>query len=417
MVEVVVPRDSVNDESVIVVKVRIPSGVLVNPGDIVVDVETSKTIIELPSPQHGIVNHNLEVGQEIGIGGLLYTVENAATQHAPVKTSAQPSVNTSKSPAKISKAAYARAAQLGIDPASFTEGWVTVAQIEAAAGLKPATALSRPSMGGRAARDPPRLQVEYQTEETSKRKRTEVQNLLKGDHQATSSTIAIRMSCGVRVVQPPFLFRRSISDLLVFEAARLLLRYPELNGCFLDPKSWGRYSSINFGISFDNGNNLKVLTIADACKRTLAQIQEEIERMMHLYESGEPIPDSLLASSTVTLSDLSSQDASFMLPLINGHQSLILGVVRQPPDSFEVFASFDHRLAEGMRVVNFLGELKERIVSHYRSGTLDVESLKCHACDKTLAEEQTQFGNPGFLLVAVSASEERYFCRNCFEGD
>ncbi len=75
-----------------------------------------------------------------------------------------------------------------------------------------------------------------------------------------------------------------------------------------------------------------------------------------------------------------------MLPLINGHQSLILGVVRYPHDSFEVFASFDHRLAEGMRVVNFLGDLTERVASHHRGGALEALTLKCWA-DSVVAYE------------------------------
>ncbi len=82
---------------------------------------------------------------------------------------------------------------------------------------------------------------------------------------------------------------------------------------------------------------------------------------MELYESNKPIPVELLEGSTVTLSDLSITGASFMLPLLIGQQSLILGIVKHEAAHFEVFASFDHRLAEGLRVARFLESLRERI--------------------------------------------------------
>ncbi len=376
MIEVPTPRDTVNDQSVIVTVVRVASGSLVQKGDIVVEVETSKTTIEVPAPEAGIVTHELEVGQEIEVGANLYFIDDGGM--APRPQTAPVEINIDSS-AKFSKAAYARAIELGIDPGSYTQGWVTVEQLETAAGVP------------------------------------EVHNLLKGNHHATTSTIAIRISVsGERVTQAPFLFRNSISDLLLFEAAKLLHLYPELNGCYLGPKSWAKFSTVNFGVSFDTGGNLKVLTIADASKRTLSGIQEELQELLYLYESGKNIPGHLLSSSTVTLSDLSTQDTSFMLPLINGNQSLNLGVVLHQPRMFEIFASFDHRLSEGMRVAKFLADLKDRISSYYRSNG-GARTLKCYVCEKTL-DEELRVGNRGLLKVAVSPSEEAFFCRNCFEG-
>lgn len=219
---------------------------------------------------------------------------------------------------------------------------------------------------------------------------------------------------GERLVPPPFLFKDSISDLIAFEAAKLLRKYPELNGSYIDERNWSQYEQVNFGWSFDNGKNLKVLAIKDADKLSLIGLQEEVGRLLDLYDSGESIPIDLLTDSTVTFSDLSRSPASFMFPLINGHQNLILGVVRKSKYLFEIFASFDHRVSEGLTVINFLTELKARVLSYFldHSGIVNVS---CYACGKSMIEE-LQLGHRGFIKMTLANGEDQSLCRNCFEG-
>jgi hypothetical protein len=118
------------------------------------------------------------------------------------------------------------------------------------------------------------------------------------------------------------------------------------------------FKHVNFGISFDSGNNLKVLSLKDADKLTLPETHSEVSKLLDLYESGKQIPIDLLTSSTVTISDLSKTKASYMRPLLNGFQGLILGVVRSKNNLFEIYATFDHRISSGLTVARFLEELK-----------------------------------------------------------
>ena len=55
MIDVMAPRQSVNDESVIVVKVWVKSGDVVEEGQAIVEVETSKVNIEVASPADGVL--------------------------------------------------------------------------------------------------------------------------------------------------------------------------------------------------------------------------------------------------------------------------------------------------------------------------------------------------------------------------
>ncbi len=422
MIEILVPRENVNDESVIILEVNFSSGSKVKKGDIVVSIETSKTNMDVHTPEDGVVIHQLEKGAEIDVGSLLFSLSCEPELATEIKEqtnnrSAGLNVATQKSSAKFSIAAIKRAKELGVNLGQFHHGWVTSADVEKHAGvaipearLQQAVTDKKPEK-----KNAPVLAVPSTTIAISKRKQAEAKNLISGDHGNTTSTVGVEVKLlGERLVPPPYLFKDSISDLIVFETSRLLRQYQELNGFYVDEKTWSQYNQINFGWSFDNGRNLKVLTIKDADKISLTGLQEEVVRLLDLYDSGATIPMELLTDSTVTFSDLSRSSASFMFPLINGHQSLILGVVRKSKYVFEIFASFDHRVSEGLTVVNFLSELKFRVLSYF-VGQNGMVNTSCYACGKSMAEELS-LGYRGFIKMTLANGDDENLCRNCFEG-
>lgn len=418
MIEVFVPRENVNDESVVILAVHFASGAEVKKGDVIVSIETSKTNIDIESEHNGVINHELQVGVEVDVGSLLFTIggERLTPPNSNPNNLVISDVSKGSLTAKFSQAALKRSQELGVQLNHFTTGWITSADIEKSMGItKPVFMMPVAESVITKINGPIGLKLPTTEMSLSKRKQAEIKNLQMGDHGATTSTIGIEIHVpGERVVKPPYLFKDSISDLIIFEGARLLRQYPELNASYKNDKKWIAYQQINFGWSFDNGKNLKVLAVKNADKLPLSQLHEEVERLLHLYESGENIPNDLLLDSTVTFSDLSRSDASYMRPLINGYQSLILGVVKSSPNVFEIFASFDHRVSEGLSVVNFLSELKKRILSYYYLNN-GVANISCYACGKHMSEE-LELGYRGFVKITLASGEEGNLCRNCFEG-
>ena len=422
MIEILVPRENVNDESVIILEVNFASGSKVKKGDVVVGIETSKTNVDIDAPEDGVVTHQLIKGAEVDVGSLLFTLANGQDSASQIKEqsniqSVESTVATQKLKAKFSIAAVKRAKELGVNLGQFVHGWVTSADIEKYAGVAIPMALyqhviidKRPEK-----KDASVLATSSTKVAISKRKQAEAKNLISGDHGSTTSTIGIEIKLlGERLVAPPFLFRDSISDLIAFEGSKLLKQYPELNSSYIDEKNWAQYEQVNFGWSFDNGKNLKVLAIKSADMLLLSELQEEVRRLLDLYDSGETVPMELLTSSTVTFSDLSRSSASFMLPLINGHQTLILGVIKKSNNLYEIFASFDHRVSEGLTVTNFLADLKGRILSYYFNER-GVINLSCFACGKHMTEE-VELGYRGFTKITLASGSEENLCRSCFEG-
>ena len=422
MIEVLVPRENVNDESVIILEVNFASGSKVKKGDVVVSIETSKTNVDVDAPEDGVITHQLKKGAEVDVGSLLFALANGQESAGQIKEqsnakSVEPNAGTQKLNAKFSIAAIKRAKELGVNLGQFDHSWVTAADIEKHAGV----AIPRPifrqvaAENGPEKKDEPILATSSTKVAISKRKQAEAKNLISGDHGSTTSTIGIEIKpLGERLVAPPFLFKDSISDLIAFEASKLLRQYPELNGFYVDEKTCSQYEQVNFGWSFDNGKNLKVLAIKNADTLSLTDFQEEVGRLLDLYDSGKAIPMDLLTDATVTFSDLSRSPASFMFPLINGHQTLILGMVLKSKHLYEIFASFDHRVSEGLTVVNFLADLKARVLSYFidRNG---VVNASCYACGKSMVEE-LGLGHRGFIKMTLANGEDESLCRNCFEG-
>ena len=422
MIQILVPRENVNDESVVVLAVNFTSGSLVRKGDVVVSIETSKTNIDVDAPEDGIITHQLEKGAEVDVGALLFSLANAGESKSKIEEGSniqhsESLADTKKLKAKFSNAAIKRAKELGINLNQFEHGWITSNDIELFAGVAIPRAIFHQVSPDKKIdkKEMPNLAVPSTVIAISKRKQAEAKNLITGDHGNTTSTIGMEIKIlGQRSVAPPFLFKDSVSDLIVFEASKLLRQYPELNGSYIDEKTWVQYEQVNFGWSFDNGKNLKVLSIKNTDKLSLPALQEEVRRLLDLYDSGQTIPMDIIMDSTVTFSDLSRTAASYMFPLINGRQTLILGLIRKSKNLYEIFASFDHRVSEGSSVLNFLADLKERVLSYF----FDVSGIlqtSCFVCRKSMADELT-LGHRGFIKMTLANGDDANFCRNCFEG-
>lgn len=80
MVEILVPRENVNDDSVLISVVHFKTGDFIKKGDLVVEIETSKTNIDIHSPSDGILNHQLIEHDHIKVGDVLFRVLSKSDQ-------------------------------------------------------------------------------------------------------------------------------------------------------------------------------------------------------------------------------------------------------------------------------------------------------------------------------------------------
>lgn len=419
--KVFVDRDTINDDVVLVIEIYKTHNSTVKTDDEVVTVETSKTTIDIISPCDGTLSIDINVGDEIEVGDLLFQVLNDEEMESSENKKAEKNEEEKSLSAHIfSKEAEKKIKELGLKDLNFSKKFVSLDDVmDLAAEQEPSEEtelIDKKKIENVPIEDAEiSSNISYIRKKTSLRKRAEITTLASRGNLSTQSVISIEINAKTpRSSSTPYLFRNTISDLVIYEASKLLNSYKELNGFYISKRELGIYEDINFGVSFDSGRNLKVLSILCSDMKTLHEIQTNIVELLDLYESGETISENLLTSSTITISDLSNTNASYMQPLVSAGQSSIIGLVKKSDFLFEVFLGFDHKVIEGMYATKYLEELKENIESHFDTNDIKYNQ-SCGACGMSMEviKEQDQLG---MVMVMRQDGKIEPICQVCFNG-
>jgi 2-oxoglutarate dehydrogenase E2 component (dihydrolipoamide succinyltransferase) len=129
---------------------------------------------------------------------------------------------------------------------------------------------------------------------------------------------------------------------------------------------------VHLGIAVGTERGLVVPVVRDADRRSLADIEREIERLAGLARTGKLAPDDL-SGGTFTISNGGVYGSLMSTPILNPPQSGILGMhkIEKRPvvvndqivvrPMMYVALSYDHRLIDGEQAVTFLVRVKEYI--------------------------------------------------------
>lgn len=426
--KVIVPKENVNDEEVVVQRINFKSKDKVKKGDHVIDLETSKTSIEIESPCDGFIDIKVSEGDEIAVGSVLFEVieslDELKQNKTDITTDNKSTTNNNESKNYIfTKDAKNKIDEIGLKDYSFDKKMVTLDDVlnfikndkvedlnenqfsDQKSTIK--TSIVNESIQ-------PSPNISFELKKHTLRKRSEIKNLSSNGNASTQSIVGITINTlPSRSYKVPFIFKDSIADLVAYEGSKLLKKYTQLNSFYINEKEYGEYNHVNAGFSFDNDSNLKVFSIKEADKLSLGEIQNEIVRLLELYESNETVDEETLTSSTFTISDLSNTEASFMMPLVSKNQSSIIGITKVG-NLFNIYIGFDHKVTSGLYVSKYLKELKENIESHfYNENTINY--LFCSKCEMS-AREAKSIGNKGFVKMVGFDGSELIICENCLNG-
>ena len=417
--DVLVPKENNNDQLVMISKLYCNSGDYISKGDDLIEFETSKTAVVLESPATGYVTFLHNVDDEVEVNSVVCTInESVSSENKGVSmVSDEEPKNTAASNVRFSKKARELdGSNIDLDG----KYWITSNML-----LKP-TSLASPVSSqikenvnlANKENNPSTVtlgnvaDVGYEEVKTTMRKRSEIASLGATGGGVFQSTIGIDISSGERLI-PSLLFDNSIQDIICFEASKMLGNdFSDLNSFYISDTKIGVFQDVAAGISLDSKNKLTVARVADSGIKTLNQIQDEIGDIFAKFEDGILSGGDLLPS-TFTITDLSSTKVSFMLPLLNGNECLIIGVVLKARNRFGLYVTFDHRVSEGLRVAKFLEALQWRIQAHFKSDVSD-QNIECYFCAKSLKEE-VELGHRGMLKMATVDGDVTA-CRNCIEG-
>ena len=441
---IVLARETANDESGSVVAVYFPSGATVDEGDLIFDIENSKVTQELRAPHAGVLHHSLEVGAIVAFGipiasilspadardvspGLVPVDPTSTDDDGPLDGSGRSidvDLAIARAPetlvvigdpackARFSRAALMLMEELDIDESRFTTGFVTTADVNAllapsrlenTASLRPAAHASTETTiapkGGRL---------------VSGSKRAEIDALENGAAGGMLSILGTTIGpLSVRRTEESFLGNR-ITDLVIYETARLMRKFPKLNAYYEDRQVF-QHDEVHAGLAIDGGGRLVVYGIDNADRKGLPDLSHEIAEAVRRYIGGELSADEM-SRATYTVTDLSADELDFVFPLLPRGQSCIIGVTRSEQVGFRVFAGFDHRVTEGREVAAFLGELRDRLLSFSCDEARNGVSARCTYCERSVAELDRKNKDRGLLKVVDRHGKDTLCCASCWNG-
>jgi pyruvate dehydrogenase E2 component (dihydrolipoamide acetyltransferase) len=165
----------------------------------------------------------------------------------------------------------------------------------------------------------------------------------------------------------------SFNTFFVMAAARALREFPYMNVRLTDT-GLVQLEDVNVGVAVDSERGLLVPVLRDADKKSLVDLDRELQSLGQRALDGKALPDEL-TGGTFTVTNLGIFGVDAFTPIINPPEAAILGVGRIAPRPFvedrqlgiretvTLSLSFDHRLVDGAPAARFLqriGELIER---------------------------------------------------------
>jgi pyruvate dehydrogenase E2 component (dihydrolipoamide acetyltransferase) len=300
--------------------------------DPLVEIQTDKTTVEIPSPAAGKVTQILvEEGKVVPVGTVLVVIGGDGAQ--PREKASPPAETKGRATPLVRKIAQ----ELGVDLDSLTgtgpQGRITEEDVRGAVG---------PREGRREAlRGVRRLIAEHMTRA----------------HREVPAVTWVE-ECDFSNVD----LKRLVATALK-TCAESLQHFPELNArleggeiVYLD-----RY---DLGVAVQTEQGLVVPVVRDCEKRTVDELQSEVERLAEGARAGTLQPEEL-RGSTFTVTSAGKLAGLFQTPLVNHPEVAILsigrvaqravvrdGSVTAAPIGY-VSVTFDHRVVDGARAAEF----------------------------------------------------------------
>jgi pyruvate/2-oxoglutarate dehydrogenase complex dihydrolipoamide acyltransferase (E2) component len=312
----------------------------ISEDDPLVEIQTDKTTVEIPSPAGGRVGQILVAeGEVVPVGTPLVLIGSDALAPEPRKPQATPVVR------KIAQ-------ELGVE-------------LESVRGTGP---------GGRITEDDVRRAAperEGERREPLRGVRRQIAEHLARAHREVPAVTVVE-ECDFTEVSSSR-GEHSYLAYLIRCAVAGLKEFPELNATLSGGEIvyWERY---DIGIAVQTDEGLVVPVIRDADDRSLAEIDAEAQRLAQGVREGKLEPTEL-RGSTFTVTSAGRLGGLFATPLVNHPEVAILGLHRIAPrpvvrdgevvvrDIGWVSCTFDHRVVDGARASEFLLSVIGRLES------------------------------------------------------
>ena len=323
----------------------VAEGAVVAEDDPLVEIQTDKATVEIPSPYAGTVLRILVAEGEVApVGTVLVVIGEpgeAVAEGAP--TAPGPSAPTPPREAKVAATPLVRkiAAELGVDLASVSgsgpSGRITEEDVRGVAGG-----------GGKAG--------EGRREPLRGLRRVIAEHMSRAHREVPAVTWV--EECDFEVVQ----LERLLAT-VVKACADTLPEFPELNARF-EGDAIVYLDRYDLGVAVQTDDGLVVVVVRDAGTKAVEELHEKIGQLAERARSGDLKPDEV-RGSTFTVTSAGKLAGLFQTPIVNHPEVAILSIGRIAPRPVvrdgevivrrtgTIAVSFDHRVVDGARAAAF----------------------------------------------------------------
>ncbi|WP_316368176.1 2-oxoglutarate dehydrogenase complex dihydrolipoyllysine-residue succinyltransferase [Candidatus Thiodiazotropha sp. CDECU1] len=356
----------------------------VEQDETLVDLETDKVVLEVPSPQSGtLTTIHFKEGETVEADDLLGVLEagagTPATQEQPAEAP-----QAEQEPPALSPAVRRLVKESGIDPNSIQgsgkNGRIVKSDVEAAIAAQNSTAVATSRVEPTPSTPPapaPTGRVEERVPMTRLRKRV-AERLVEAQQTAailtTFNEVNLQAVSDLRVkYRDEFEKRHNVRlgfmAFFVKAAVEALKQYPIINAT-MDGDDILYHGYFDIGIAVSSPRGLVVPILRDADQLSFAAIEQRIKDYGLKAKEGSLSYDDL-TGGTFSITNGGVFGSMLSTPILNPPQSAILGMhsIQQRPvaEKGEIVIrpvmylalSYDHRIIDGRDAVQFLVTIKQ----------------------------------------------------------
>jgi 2-oxoglutarate dehydrogenase E2 component (dihydrolipoamide succinyltransferase) len=360
-----------------------------------VDLETDKVVLEVPSPVDGVLKEiRHQVGDTVNSSQIIAIIEEgAAAAAAPAKeepkasvaaAAAAPAVAAPKAAAKgaedLSPAGLRVATEQNIDPSKVAgtgrDGRVTKEDlVNYGKGGNAAAPAAKPTPGARPEERVPMTRMRAKIAERLMQSKNSIAMLTSFNEVNLAEVVKMRKSLG-DAFQKEHGIKLGFMSFFVKAAAEALKRYPVVNAS-VDGNDviYHGYQDISIAVSTEKG--LVTPVLRDVQNMGFADIEQGIADYAKKARDGKLSLDDL-QGGTFTITNGGTFGSLLSTPIVNPPQSAILGMHtikdRAIVENGQIIAapmmyiaiSYDHRIIDGKDAVLFLVDIKNQLENPQR---------------------------------------------------
>lgn len=353
----------------------------------IVDLETDKVMLEVPSPTDGIIKEIIkDTGSTVNAQEVIAIIEEGAASDKPAETAAKPAAAKEEKPAAAQQAASGQTPPLSpsarravaehqVDVSQVTgtgkDGRITKENVIAAASGKTTSSASASvslPAGSRPEKRVPMTRIRARIAERLLEVKQSTAMLTTFNEINMAPVMELRNRYKDKF-EKKYKVRLGFMSFFVKACVEALKRSPVVNSS-IDGNDIVYHGYYDIGVAVSTDRGLIVPIIRDADKLSMAEIEIQIAEAAEKARAGKLSLEEM-QGGTFTITNGGVFGSLMATPILNSPQCAILGMhkIQERPvvengqivirPMMYVALSYDHRLIDGKESVTFLVTIKE----------------------------------------------------------